>query len=150
MNRVSVNGKTYNLPDGKVSVVNNKVYLNGKLVTDCDEIKEKEIHITIEGDACDVSLDCGEITVKGNCQNVKSSNGNIEIGGDVAGNATTTNGNIKCKTIHGDASTTLGSIKGASIQNSICGANINGCNNYVNSHSRKEGWLSNLMDNIFG
>lgn len=148
MNRVVVNGKTYNLPNGSVSVINNKVYHNGKLVTDCDEIKEKEIKITIEGDACDVSLDCGEIVVKGNANNVKSSNGNIKIEGDIAGNAKTTNGNIKAKHIHGNADTTLGSINGASIQNSICGANINGCNNYV--HSGKSGWFNNLMEEIFG
>lgn len=150
MNKVVVNGKIYNLPNGSVSVINNKVYHNGKLVTDCDEIKEKEIKITIEGDACDVSLDCGEIIVKGNCNNVKSKNGNVEISGDVSGNASTTNGNIKAKTIYGDCKTTLGSIKGASIQNSICGANINGCNNYVNSSSKRSGWFSNLMDDIFG
>ena len=49
MNKVYVNGKKYILPNGSVSVVNNKVYWNGKLVEDCYLLKEKIINITIEG-----------------------------------------------------------------------------------------------------
>ena len=43
MNTVYVNGKKYILPNGNVSVVNNKVYWNGILVEDCDLFKEKII-----------------------------------------------------------------------------------------------------------
>ena len=49
MNTAYVNGKKYILPNGSVSVVNNKVYWNGILVEDCDLFKEKTINITIEG-----------------------------------------------------------------------------------------------------
>lgn len=94
MNVVTVNGKTYNLPNGNVSVIGNKVYLNGKLVEDCNEIKEKEITIIIQGDNNTVSLDAGNITVKGNANDVSTKSGDIEIGGD-ANNITSISGDIE-------------------------------------------------------
>lgn len=109
MNVVTVNGKTYNLPNGNVSVIGNKVYLNGKLVEDCNEIKEKEITIIIQGDNNTVSLDAGNITVKGNANDVSVQSGDIEIGGD-ANDVTTMSGDIEvfgnargnCHSISGD------------------------------------------------
>lgn len=45
MNIVTVNGKTYNLPNGNVSVIGSIVYCNGKIVTDCDEFDAKKIKV---------------------------------------------------------------------------------------------------------
>ena len=49
---VIINGRTIRI-DGdcnNVCVNNNKVYVNGKLIQDCDEIKEKNIKITTSED----------------------------------------------------------------------------------------------------
>lgn len=109
MNVVTVNGKTYNLPNGNVSVIGNKVYLNGKLVEDCNEIKQKEITITIEGDNNTVSLEAGNITVKGNANDVSTKSGDIEVSGD-ANDVSTVSGDIEvfgnvrgnCRSVSGD------------------------------------------------
>ena len=143
MNVVNVNGKTYKLPDGNVSVINNKIYHNGKLVVDVEEIKEKNINIEISGDACNVSLDCGNITVKGNCKDVTNTNGDIIIKGDVLGNTKTTNGDIKCKHINGCAETVNGNINGKE--------KINKSNyTYSTCTINKKSIFKEIFEDIFG
>lgn len=112
MNKVYVNGKKYILPNGNVSVVNNKVYWNGKLVEDCYLLKEKIINITIEGNVeGDVKCDNIEsINIKGSCKNIETNNGEVKIGGNVDGNVSTYNGNVNCHNINGDAKTHNGNI----------------------------------------
>ena len=112
MNTVYVNGKKYTLPNGSVSVINNKVYWNGKLVEDCDLFKEKTININIEGNVeGDIKCDTIEsINIKGSCKNIETHNGEVKIGGDVAGNISTHNGNVSCHNIHGDVKTHNGNI----------------------------------------
>ena len=79
MNTVYVNGKKYTLPNGSVSVVNNKVYWNGILVEDCDLFKEKIINITIEGNVeGDIKCDTIEsINIKGSCKDIQIINVDI-------------------------------------------------------------------------
>ena len=112
MNTVCVNGKKYTLPNGSVSVVNNKVYWNGILVEDCDLLKEKTINITIEGNVeGDIKCDTIEsINIKGSCKNIETYNGEVKIDGDVDGNVSTHNGNVNCHNIHGDVKTHNGNI----------------------------------------
>jgi hypothetical protein len=102
MNTVVVNGKRYDIPGGNISVINNKVYCNGKLITDTNEITQKNIKIVIEGPLNgDVSSDNADITVYGNVNNVNGKNGNITITGDVHGNVENKNGNVKCNNVQG-------------------------------------------------
>ena len=69
MNKVNINGKTYTAPDGcSVSVINNKVYFNGKLAEDFNDWKEKNIEIKVEGNCKEVKADAGNITVEGNVE----------------------------------------------------------------------------------
>jgi len=112
MNTVYVNGKKYTLPNGSVSVINNKVYWNGKLVEDCDLLKEKTINITIEGNVeGDVKCDTiKSINIKGSCKNIETHNGTVKIGGDIIGNVSTHNGSVNCYNIHGDVKTHNGNI----------------------------------------
>ena len=79
MNTVYVNDKKYTLPNGSVSVVNNKVYWNGILVEDCDLFKEKIINITIEGNVeGDIKCDTIEsINIKGSCKDIQIINVDI-------------------------------------------------------------------------
>lgn len=112
MNVVNINGRTYSAPDGvSVSVVNNKVYFNGKLAEDFNDWKEKKIEIIIEGNCKEIKADAGNINIKGNVEgNVNTDAGNISIEGDVKGNATTDCGNISANHIFGNASTDCGNI----------------------------------------
>lgn len=111
MNTVIVNGKKYSVPNGNISVVNNKVYCNGKLITDTADFQEKEIKIVIEGTVNgDVSSDNADITVNGNVNNVTGKNGNITISGDVHGNVENKNGNIKCNNVGGNIDNKNGNV----------------------------------------
>ena len=152
MNKVSINGKTYTAPDGvSVSVINNKVYFNGKLAEDFNDWKEKNIEIKIEGNCNEVKTDAGNITVEGNVEGDASSDaGNITIKGDVKGNAKTDCGNIKAHHIFGNASTDCGNINGNTYMKGFgdFSPNICGCNNTVVSNT-KSSWLKNLMNDIF-
>lgn len=130
MNTVNINGKTYTAPDDcSVSVINNKVYFNGKLAENFNDWKEKNIEIKIEGNCAEVKADAGNIIVEGNVEgNVTADTGNINVKGDIKGNVTTDTGNIKSHHIFGNASTDVGNING--IKGSIVsgGSIINSCN----------------------
>lgn len=114
MARVIVNGKTYQCESGSINVINNRVYCNGKLVSDTNELKEKDIRITIEENVGNVSLDSGYIDIKGTADNVSTQSGDISVGMDVLGECKTVSGDINirgnayngCKTVSGDISAT--------------------------------------------
>lgn len=117
MNVVTVNGKTYTCENGSISVINGKVYCNGNLVTDCNELKEKNIKIVVEGDVGNLSTDIANVSIKGNCTKVDTQTGDITISGDVLGNVSSSTGDITCNNIHGNASSTTGDIiKGTNIK----------------------------------
>ena len=74
MNVVNINGRKYTAPDGcSVSVINNKVYFNGKLAEDFNDWRDKNIEIKIEGNCAEVKTDAGNITVEGNVEGDASS-----------------------------------------------------------------------------
>jgi len=113
MNKVTINGKTYTAPDGcSISVINNKVYCDGKLLEDCNEIKQKKIEIIVEGNCKEVSADAGNITVNGNVEgDVAADAGNISIKGNVGGDVHADCGNITTGKIVGNASVDCGTVK---------------------------------------
>lgn len=133
MNTVHINGRTYTAPDGcSVSVVNNKVYFNGKLAEDFNDWKEKNIEIKIEGNCKELKADVGNVTIEGNVEgNVTSDTGNIKVRGDVKGNVTTDCGNVSSHHIFGNCSTDCGNING----HGSCSGGGN--------------WFKDLMDEIF-
>ena len=110
MNVVIVNGKRYVTSGGNINIVNNKVYCDGELITDCETISDKVIHITVEGNVeGTVSTASGNITVKGNCRSVNTTSGDVECG-DVNGDVKTVSGDVKCKNIGGSVKTVSGDI----------------------------------------
>lgn len=112
MNVVNINGRTYSAPDGvSVSVINGKVYFNGKLQEDFTNWKEKNIEIIVIGNCGEVKADAGNINIRGDVEgNVNADAGNISIEGDVRGNVTADCGNISANHISGNVSTDCGNI----------------------------------------
>jgi cytoskeletal protein CcmA (bactofilin family) len=107
---IIVNDKQY-AGGRNVRVVNNKVYVNDKLVNSDDE---KTINITINGNIESLQVDvCENVFVTGDVGEVETTNGSVKIEKNVAGNVKTTNGNVKVGgSIGGKCSTVNGSIKG--------------------------------------
>jgi hypothetical protein len=137
MNTININGKTYTAPDGvSVSVINGKVYFNGKLQEDFKDCKEKKIEIIIEGNCKEIKCDTGNITVKGNVEgNITADTGNIDVKGDIRGNVTTDCGNIKSHHIFGNVSTDIGIINGS---------------NKSYRKVKSNNWLKEMFEDIFG
>lgn len=152
MNKVTINGKSYTAPDGcSISVVNNKVYVDGKLLENFNDWKEKNIEIKVEGNCKEVKADAGNITIGGNVEGDASSDaGNITIRGDVKGNAKTDCGNIKAHHIFGNVSTDCGNINGNTYMKTFgnFSPNVNGCNNTIVTHTKKN-WFKTLIEDIF-
>ena len=109
-NQIIINGKKYNnIASGNFTISNNKIYINGSLIENLNNIEEKNIKIEIYGDENFISVDsCENINVNGNVYNIKLTNGTITCN-DVGNDVTITNGDInankisgKCKVINGD------------------------------------------------
>lgn len=164
---VTVNGKTYNLPSGNVSVIGNKVYCDGKLVEDCNDIKEKEITIIVYGENNTIKTDCGDITVNGNANNVSSASGDIQIAGNT-NNVSTTSGDVTIRgDIHGNCQTLSGDIKAKQIRNNVHDFTTGKANDFTTQEiiagveaqrvkpqvykaKKKTSWFKELLFAIFG
>lgn len=86
-NTVTINGKTIQVPNGNVSVINNKVFVNGKEIDTSDtDLKGNcgTVNISIEGNADRIECN-GSVQVKGNVSKGIDCGGSIEITGDVDG-----------------------------------------------------------------
>lgn len=103
---ININGKVYS--GNNVSVVNNKVIIDGKRV---DDENSKEIKISVEGNIQSLDVEyCDEIKITGECESVVSKNGNIQVKGNVKGDVTSKNGNIICRDVEGSVETKNGNI----------------------------------------
>ena len=103
-NKVTINGKTIKLPsNNNISVVNGKVFVDGKEVDTSDTDLQNSnsiINISIEGNVD--RIDCsGSVEVKGNVSKGIDCGGSVSITGDV-------NGDIDC----GGSANIKGSHKG--------------------------------------
>ena len=106
---VKINGKTYK--GNNVSMINNKIFIDGKEVTDTDD-DSKVINIKIEGNIETLNIDtCDKLDVIGECGIINSKNGNVVINGNVSGDVTNKNGNIVCGNVSGDVDNKNGNIK---------------------------------------
>ena len=121
MNTVNINGRKYTAPDGvSISVINNKVYFDGKLAEDFNDWKEKKIEIIVEGNCKVLNADTGNITINGNVEgDVTADAGNIIVKNNIQGNVTSDCGNISAHHIFGNVSTDCGNINGSSKDSSF-------------------------------
>lgn len=99
--------------DGNNVVIDgNKVIINGKLVSDLNNVEDKEIYLIFEGNVGNVSVDrCSSIEIKGNAKSIRTASGDVKVDGIVEGDLTTTSGDVKCSVAHGNISTISGDIE---------------------------------------
>ena len=99
MTVVNINGKTYEIPNGSVSVINGKIYCNGKLYVDNNI---DSCNITITGDNISVKTTSGNVIINGSAGNIVTTSGDVNVKGDVIGNCKTLSGDINAKLIHNE------------------------------------------------
>ena len=99
--------------DGNNVVIDgNKVIINGKLVSDLNNVEDKEIYLIFEGNVGDVSVDrCSTIEIKGNAKSIRTASGDVKVDGIVEGDLTTTSGDVECGNVFGGVKTTSGDVK---------------------------------------
>lgn len=129
MASVTINGTTFNVQGNNISMIGNKLYVDG-IEVDVNDGKplSGEVTLKIEGDVANLSVDRGNITINGNTQDVKASNitvngntrslnatNNIVIKGNVTGNVDGGN-NVTCGDVIGNIdaanNVTCGNVKG--------------------------------------
>lgn len=106
MSKININNSSY---EGKnISIINNKVYIDGKLVDIKDNIKE--INIIVEGDLNTLESGSGNVIVKGNAESVSTGSGNVRVDGLIKGDVKTGSGNVNCSNVNGNVKTGSGDI----------------------------------------
>ena len=107
MVKMAINGVTF-YDQGSVSIVGNKIILDGKDVTP----DSKEINIKIEGNVDRLEIDCCQtFLITGNVGNIKSTSGNVEVSGEVKGSVQTISGDVVCGNVSGNISTISGDVR---------------------------------------
>lgn len=89
---VSVNGKTIRVQGSSISIINDKIIVDGKVVDESTDFKN--ITVIVEGD-CNKLDACGNVEVRGNCGSVDCS-GSCHINGNVTGNVDAS-GSVTCR-----------------------------------------------------
>lgn len=88
MNKIIINGKEIKCNGNNISVINNKVYVDGKIISE-EAVKNSDIYVygNVENIKCEGSVHCndvkGDIKARGSvsCDNV---GGNINCEGSVS------------------------------------------------------------------
>jgi hypothetical protein len=94
---VSVNGKTIRVQGSNITVIDNKIIVDGKVLDESMDFKN--ITVIVEGD-CKTLSACGNVEVKGNAGSIDCS-GSCHIEGDVLGSVDAS-GSVTCGDVGGD------------------------------------------------
>lgn len=100
---VTINGKTYS--GNHIQMNGNKVVVDGERVND---IEEKEITITVDGDVKSISLGSGHIKAK-NIGSLRVGSGDVDCE-EVNGDITTGSGDVDCQNVTGSIKTGSGDV----------------------------------------
>lgn len=98
MNNIIVNGKSIRVLGENISIINNQVYVDDKLI---EEGLEGNVHITFEGDLASLVAD-GSVTVNGSVRGNVDTNGSVNCG-DVEG-MVSAGGSVNCEVVEGAVS----------------------------------------------
>lgn len=104
----SVNGKTIRVSGNNVTVINDKIIVDGKVLN--ESMDSKNITIIVEGNCYKLDA-CGDVEIRGNCGFVDCS-GSCHIDGSVEGDVDAS-GSVTCGNVGGniDASGSVRCIK---------------------------------------
>jgi len=104
MSTIIINNKRFEVFDKNISVINDKVMVNDKVI---ESGLSGIVKIQFEGDLA--NLDATNVDVTGNVNNADCTN--LKVSGDIKGNVDATN--VTCKNIYGsvDAVKVTGNIK---------------------------------------
>lgn len=94
---VSVNGKTVRVRGNNITVINDKIIVDGKPLT--ETMDAKNITVIVEGN-CNKLDACGDVEVKGDCGDITCS-GSCHIAGNVSGDVDSC-GPVTCGDVYGD------------------------------------------------
>lgn len=113
MNKVVINGKSYEVPNGNISIIGNKIYVDGKEFTEEMEKDSKIVDVIVYGNVS--KIDCqGSVEVKGNAENINCG-GSCSVNKDVAGDVSA-GGSVRCNNVKGTVRAG-GTVKCKSIRN---------------------------------
>ena len=107
--RIVIDGKVYEGINGKMTITDKGIFVNGKPLEEYTEppVMKIEIHGNVET----IDSEDSDIEVKGNVTTVNSKNGNIHVGRDVLQNVESKNGNIHVNgNVMGEVTTKNGNI----------------------------------------
>jgi hypothetical protein len=94
---VTVNGKTIRVQGNSISIINDKVIVDGKPL---DEVFDHpNITVIVEGD-CKILSACGNVEVRGNAGNIDC-HGSCHVEGNVTGNVDAS-GSVTCGDVGGN------------------------------------------------
>lgn len=96
-NTVIINGKSISVEGSNISVVNDKVYVDGKLI---EEGLSGIVTIEFKGDLATLDSN-GSIAVNGNVEGDVDAGGSVTISGDVEGDVDS-GGSVTCGSIKGN------------------------------------------------
>lgn len=95
INKVTINGKSIEVTGNNISIKNGKIYVDGKLYQEHEELRSKDYviqNVTIQGNVG--NIDCnGDVTVTGNVNGSIYCNGSTKIKGEHKGKVSC-NGNV--------------------------------------------------------
>lgn len=109
---IRINNKSYS--GGKnISIMNNKIFIDGIEITDKEVVDAKNILFEISGDVETLEVDhADKVMIAGNVTgNVKTMSGSVTVEGDVHGKVNTMSGNVQCGNVSGKVETMSGNIR---------------------------------------
>ena len=117
INRVTYQGKSVSICNGKVIVDGKKINIDDKIINikidaDIDKLEVDYCEkIEVNGNVGDIKTTSGDVKIsKSVFDNVKTTSGDIKIGGDINGSVQTVSGDVEAKDIYGSVKTISGDI----------------------------------------
>ena len=94
---VSVNGKTVRVRGNNITIIDDKIIVDGKPLNEA--MDAKNITVIVEGN-CNKLDTCGDVEIRGDCGYVDCS-GSVHVEGNVNGNIDAS-GSVTCGDVSGD------------------------------------------------
>ena len=94
---VSVNGKTVRVRGNNITIIDDKIIVDGKPLNEA--MDAKNITVIVEGN-CNKLDTCGDVEIRGDCGYVDCS-GSVHVEGNVTGNIDAS-GSVTCGDVGGD------------------------------------------------